>query len=99
MIARPRRVSDLLEVAEDACADGFLGPALHWRYHLFGSGGYILAEFRLSYSLFINSHCVQHDVRFNKGLISIVRLSCRLFPPAHVCLFRVWGKQGLIGLS
>ena len=74
-------------------------PALQWSCHLFGSGGYIRAEFRILYSLFTDRHCDQYEVRFNKGLIHTVRLFCDLLVPVHASLFNIWSRQGLVGLS
>ena len=49
--------------------DQVLGARSTSEIDLFGSGGYIRAEFCISYSPFTDSHCDQHEVSFNKGLI------------------------------
>lgn len=79
----------------------FWMPVLLWKCHLFYSGGYIRAEFPVPNLLVTDSHCDQHEVSFNKGLIFTVRLSCDLPALFHACIFNVWirSKRGLVGLS
>ena len=64
-------------------------PALHWRYHWLCPAGHIFAEFPISSSLFPDRHCDRHEVSFDKGLNSTVRLSCDLLAPEYACVFNV----------